>query len=83
MVTSRILGRYSSPVISARWGIRLSPFGSVQPEQAHQAFCEQIDALVKSGVDLIIIETMTDLYEIHEASRQLETWLHNYQSSHR
>ena len=48
-------------------GIRLSPFGRVQPEQAHLAFCEQIDALVKSGVDLIIIETMTDLYEIHEA----------------
>ncbi|MDR3574858.1 MAG: bifunctional homocysteine S-methyltransferase/methylenetetrahydrofolate reductase [Anaerolineaceae bacterium] len=48
-------------------GIRLSPFGRVQPEQAHQAFCEQIGALVKSGVDLIIIETMTDLYEMHEA----------------
>ena len=55
-------------------GIRLSPFGRVQPEQAHQAFCEQIDAQVKSGVDLIIIETMTDLYEVHEAlkaARQL------------
>src|SRR5271157_639583 len=48
-------------------GIRLSPFGRVHPEQAHQAFCEQIDVLIKSGVDLIIIETMTDLFEIHEA----------------
>ena len=67
----RVVAANSQPVLIAGdvgpLGIRLSPFGRVQPEQARQAFCEQIDVLVKSGVDLIIIETMTDLYEIHEA----------------
>lgn len=48
-------------------GVRLAPFGRVQPEQARQAFCEQIEALANAGVDLLIFETMTDLYEIREA----------------
>jgi homocysteine S-methyltransferase len=48
-------------------GVRLAPFGRVQPEEARQAFTEQINALVSAGVDLIIIETMTDLYEVREA----------------
>ncbi len=48
-------------------GVRLAPFGRVQPEQARAAFREQIDALVEAGVDLLIIETMTDLFEVHEA----------------
>ncbi|MEA4910028.1 MAG: bifunctional homocysteine S-methyltransferase/methylenetetrahydrofolate reductase [Chloroflexi bacterium] len=48
-------------------GVRLSPFGRVQPEEARQAFLEQAGALAEAGVDLFIIETMTDLYEIREA----------------
>ncbi len=48
-------------------GVRLAPFGRVQPEQACQAFDEQIGALVEAGVDLILIETMSDLYEVREA----------------
>jgi homocysteine S-methyltransferase len=48
-------------------GVRLAPFGRVQPEQARQAFEEQTKGLVEGGVDLIIIETMTDLYEVREA----------------
>lgn len=48
-------------------GVRLAPFGRVQPEQARQAFGEQIAALSDAGVDLLIIETMTDLYEVREA----------------
>jgi homocysteine S-methyltransferase len=48
-------------------GVRLAPFGRVQPDQARLAFKEQISALVSAGIDLIIIETMTDLYEIREA----------------
>ncbi|MCC6147164.1 MAG: bifunctional homocysteine S-methyltransferase/methylenetetrahydrofolate reductase [Anaerolineaceae bacterium] len=45
-------------------GVRLAPFGRVQIEEATEAFSEQIEALVNAGVDLIIIETMTDLYEV-------------------
>jgi homocysteine S-methyltransferase len=48
-------------------GVRLAPFGRVQPEQARQVFIEQIDALVAAGVDLLILETMSDLHEIGEA----------------
>ncbi len=48
-------------------GVRLSPFGRVQPEDAREAFREQIAALAGAGVDLLIIETMTDLYEVREA----------------
>lgn len=48
-------------------GVRLAPFGRVQPEQARQAFREQIESLVRAGADLILIETMTDLFEVREA----------------
>ncbi len=48
-------------------GVRLAPFGRVQPEQAQQAFEEQIKALVEAGVDLILIETMSDLFEAQAA----------------
>ena len=48
-------------------GVRMAPFGRVQPDQARQVFAEQISALVQAGIDLLIIETMTDLYEIREA----------------
>jgi methionine synthase / methylenetetrahydrofolate reductase(NADPH) len=48
-------------------GVRLAPFGRVQPEQARQAFMEQIEALCEAGADLLILETMSDLNEICEA----------------
>jgi homocysteine S-methyltransferase len=48
-------------------GVRIAPFGRVQPEQARTVFAEQIEALVQSGIDLLIIETFSDLYEIIEA----------------
>ncbi len=48
-------------------GVRLAPFGRVQPEDARRAFKEQIAILLESKVDLIVIETVTDLYEIREA----------------
>ncbi len=48
-------------------GVRLAPYGRVQAEQARVAFKEQITTLVEAGVDLIVIETFSDLYEIREA----------------
>jgi len=48
-------------------GVRLAPFGRVQLEQAHEVFKEQIQILIEAGCDLIVIETITDLYEINEA----------------
>jgi homocysteine S-methyltransferase len=48
-------------------GVRIAPYGRVKPEAAREAFAEQIRALAESGVDLIVIETFSDLYEIKEA----------------
>jgi homocysteine S-methyltransferase len=48
-------------------GVRIAPFGRVQPEQARAAFAEQIKALCEAGADLIVIETMSDLHEIQGA----------------
>jgi methionine synthase / methylenetetrahydrofolate reductase(NADPH) len=48
-------------------GVRIAPYGRVKPETAREAFAEQIHALADSGVDLIVIETFSDLYEIKEA----------------
>ncbi|MEX0787242.1 MAG: bifunctional homocysteine S-methyltransferase/methylenetetrahydrofolate reductase [Anaerolineales bacterium] len=48
-------------------GVRLAPFGRVSPEQASEAFREQIASLASGGVDLILLETHTDLEEIRLA----------------
>jgi methionine synthase / methylenetetrahydrofolate reductase(NADPH) len=48
-------------------GVRIAPYGRVKPEEARAAFTEQVKALADAGVDLIVIETMSDLYEIQEA----------------
>jgi homocysteine S-methyltransferase len=48
-------------------GVRLAPYGRVQPDQARQVFYEQISALVSADVDLILIETFSDLQELGEA----------------
>ncbi len=48
-------------------GIRLEPLGLTTLEEARAAFREQIAVLVEGGVDLIIIETMMDLNEAHQA----------------
>jgi Methionine synthase I (cobalamin-dependent), methyltransferase domain len=48
-------------------GIHLAPLGDVHPEQARAAFREQTEALLQAGVDLFIIETISDLAEMREA----------------
>jgi methionine synthase I (cobalamin-dependent)/5,10-methylenetetrahydrofolate reductase len=50
-------------------GVRIAPFGRVHPEQARAAFAEQIEALCEAGADLIVVETVSDLYEIQEAAK--------------
>jgi 5-methyltetrahydrofolate--homocysteine methyltransferase len=48
-------------------GELLEPSGSFSFEDAYKAFKRQVIQGVKSGVDLILIETMTDLYEAKAA----------------
>ncbi len=55
-------------------GVQLVPFGRVQLDQARDAFREQISALVEpvpnrvegGGVDVLLLETFSDMYEIIE-----------------
>jgi methionine synthase I (cobalamin-dependent)/5,10-methylenetetrahydrofolate reductase len=48
-------------------GVRLEPLGSTNREDARLAFVEQITALVDAGVDLLILETFTNLAELELA----------------
>lgn len=48
-------------------GELLEPMGTLSFEDAYNIFKRQIIQGVKSGVDLILIETMTDLYEVKAA----------------
>jgi 5-methyltetrahydrofolate--homocysteine methyltransferase len=48
-------------------GMFLQPFGELSFEAAYDIFKEQALALVKGGVDLLIIETMVDLQEMRAA----------------
>jgi methionine synthase I (cobalamin-dependent)/5,10-methylenetetrahydrofolate reductase len=48
-------------------GTRIEPLGKTSFEEARQAFREQISALAEGGVDLIILETMGYLEELHQA----------------
>ena len=48
-------------------GIRIEPLGKTSREEARAAFVAQIAALVEGGVDLLILETMGYLDELHQA----------------
>jgi methionine synthase I (cobalamin-dependent) len=48
-------------------GKPLAPLGKITPKEARSAFREQAKGLLEGGVDLFIIETMSDLVEIKEA----------------
>ena len=48
-------------------GTLLAPLGSLKFEEAYNIFKEQVLAGTEAGVDLILIETMSDLYEAKAA----------------
>jgi methionine synthase / methylenetetrahydrofolate reductase(NADPH) len=48
-------------------GTRIEPLGKTSYQEARDAFREQVQALVESGVDLLILETFGYLEEIHQA----------------
>ncbi|MGO8717968.1 MAG: bifunctional homocysteine S-methyltransferase/methylenetetrahydrofolate reductase [Acidobacteriaceae bacterium] len=48
-------------------GVQIEPLGKVAFEEARAAFAEQIRALAEGGVDLLVLETMTSLNEVHQA----------------
>lgn len=50
-------------------GVRLVPYGRVRADEAVEAFTEQISALAAAGVDVLFVETQTD---VDEAERAIE-----------
>ncbi|MBI4201426.1 MAG: bifunctional homocysteine S-methyltransferase/methylenetetrahydrofolate reductase [Chloroflexi bacterium] len=48
-------------------GKALAPLGPLSPTEARAAFQEQIQALVKAGVNLLILETFPSLAEVQQA----------------
>ncbi|MBI3998239.1 MAG: bifunctional homocysteine S-methyltransferase/methylenetetrahydrofolate reductase [Armatimonadetes bacterium] len=50
-------------------GRPMAPLGAVSPEEATDAFVGQARALADGGVDLLILETFTDLNELEAAVR--------------
>lgn len=83
-VARRVIQSYFRPVLLAGsvgpLGVHIAPLGRVSMAQAREAFAEQIEALVRpstgvEGVDLLIVETLTDLREAEAAvaaARDLE-----------
>lgn len=55
-------------------GEMLEPNGYLPFEEAIDIFQEQIDAGVRAGADLIVIETMSDLYEVKAALLAAKTY---------
>ena len=53
-------------------GIRIEPWGPTSNEEAEQVFCEQVSALLEGGVDLFVLETFSDLNEIHQAIKAVK-----------
>ncbi|MCK6626773.1 MAG: bifunctional homocysteine S-methyltransferase/methylenetetrahydrofolate reductase [Anaerolineae bacterium] len=54
-------------------GPRLAPLGRLSAAEARAAFESQIAALVEAGVDLIVFDTFTDLFELVEAVQAART----------
>ncbi len=54
-------------------GLKIEPWGPTSVEEAEAAFKEQAAALVEGGVDLFVLETFTDLNEIHQAIRAVRS----------
>ena len=48
-------------------GTLLAPLGSLKFDDAYDIFKEQVVAGVNAGADIILIETMTDIYEVKAA----------------
>ncbi len=50
-------------------GKPIAPIGTVSEERAFEAFREQAEGLIEGGVDLILLETFSDLRELSHAVR--------------
>src|SRR3989449_11748728 len=54
-------------------GRPMAPLGAITPEDVRSAYAEQATALVDGGADVLILETFTDLNELLEAVRGVQS----------
>src|SRR6058998_391507 len=54
-------------------GRPMAPLGAITPEDVRSAYAEQATALVEGGADVLILETFTDLNELLEAVRGVQS----------
>jgi methionine synthase / methylenetetrahydrofolate reductase (NADH) len=54
-------------------GLRIEPWGPTSVEEAEAAFREQAEGLLAGGVDLFVLETFSDLNEIHQAIKAVRS----------
>jgi 5-methyltetrahydrofolate--homocysteine methyltransferase len=47
----------------------MEPMGTLTPDAAQELFAEQLRGLVAGGIDLVLIETLSDLAEVEAAVR--------------
>ena len=52
--------------------LRIEPYGPTSFDEAKEMFKEQVSTLLEGGVDLFIIETFSDLSEIHQAIKAVK-----------
>ena len=52
-------------------GLKIVPWGPTSVEEAEEAFEEQSQALLEGGVDFFILETFSDINEIHQAIKAI------------
>jgi methionine synthase / methylenetetrahydrofolate reductase(NADPH) len=48
-------------------GQPLAPVGTIAPDEVRAIFVEQMEALLEAGVDLLVLETFSNLIELREA----------------
>ena len=53
-------------------GLRIEPYGPTSFDEAKELFKAQATALMEGGVDLFVLETFSDLAEIHQAIRAIK-----------
>jgi len=54
-------------------GLRIEPYGPTSEDEAIEIFREQVEGLLEGGVDLFVLETFSDLHEIHQAMRAVRS----------
>src|SRR5260370_39883761 len=53
-------------------GLRIEPYGPTSFDEARQMFSDQISALLEGGVDLFVLETFSDISELHQAIKAVQ-----------